>query len=61
MENEYGSYGSDMAYKEEIRDIISEHVGTNALLYTADFTDFKSIQSGAVPGALATINFGPGT
>lgn len=61
MENEYGVYGSDMVYKEQVRDIISEHVGNNALLYTADFTDFNSVRNGAVPGALATINFGTGT
>lgn len=61
MENEYGSYGNDMAYKEQIRDIIFEHVQTNALLYTADFRDLNSIRGGAVPGALTTINFGPGT
>lgn len=61
MENEYGSYGSDMPYKKQIRDIIHEHVGTNALLYTADGTDSSLIRGGAVPGALTTINFGPGT
>lgn len=61
MENEYGSYGSDMPYKEKIRDIIREHVGTNALLYTADGTYSSLIRDGAVPDTLTTINFGPGT
>ncbi|XP_026329882.1 beta-galactosidase-like isoform X2 [Hyposmocoma kahamanoa] len=59
VENEYGSYGSDMPYKEQIRDVIREHVGTNALLYTADGTYSSLIRDGAVPGTLTTINFGP--
>lgn len=61
VENEYGSYGNDMPYKEQIRDIIRKHVGTDALLYTADGTYSSLIRDGAVPGTVTTVNFGPGT
>ncbi|KAM3963399.1 beta-galactosidase-like [Aphomia sociella] len=58
VENEYGSYGSDKAYKEQIRDILRNHVGTNALLYTTDGAPASYFRAGAVAGALTTIDFG---
>ncbi|KAI8435055.1 hypothetical protein MSG28_003470 [Choristoneura fumiferana] len=58
VENEYGSYGTDMAYKTQLRDIIKGHVGDNALLYTTDGTYTYMITGGAIPGTLTTIDFG---
>lgn len=43
-----------------MRDIILEHTGTNALLYTTDGPDPSFFLPGHVPGALTTIDFGPG-
>ncbi|XP_038215303.1 CAD protein [Zerene cesonia] len=59
VENEYGSYGADKKYMEQMRDIISGHVGTDALLYTTDGSYRSYFFDGSVPGALTTIDFGP--
>lgn len=56
VENEYGIVGNDQVYKELMRDIIFEHVGNNALLYTTD--NLGLISRGAIEGALTTIDFG---
>ncbi|XP_052750577.1 CAD protein isoform X2 [Galleria mellonella] len=61
VENEYGSYGKNKAYMENIRDIILDHVGTNALLYTTDGAPPSYFRAGAVAGALTTIDFGANT
>ncbi|KAJ2952783.1 hypothetical protein O0L34_g7143 [Tuta absoluta] len=58
VENEYGSYGSDMPYKEQVRDIIQSHVNHKALLYTTDGYSSYMIRGGMVQGALPTIDFG---
>lgn len=59
VENEYGSFHAcDTAYKERLRDIISAHVGTKALLYTTDGSTEKSLKCGKIPGVYATIDFG---
>lgn len=58
VENEYGSYGTDMAYKTQSRDIFKRLVGDNALLYTTDGTYSYMITGGAIPGTLTTIDFG---
>ncbi|XP_047988776.1 beta-galactosidase-like isoform X2 [Leguminivora glycinivorella] len=58
VENEYGSYGSDMEYKVQARDIMLKHVGDKALLYTTDGTYVSMFQSGAIPNVLTTIDFG---
>jgi hypothetical protein len=47
-----------MPYKEKLRDIMLEHTGTNALLYTTDGGSPSYFIAGAVPGA-PTIDFGP--
>lgn len=59
MENEYGSYSTSKLYMKAIRDIIKEHVGDNALLYTTDGQYRSYFYDGSVPGALTTIDFGP--
>ncbi|CAH0748179.1 unnamed protein product [Diatraea saccharalis] len=60
IENEYGSYGTDRHYMQQMRDIVLEHVGTNALLYTTDGPSSLFFRNGFVSGALTTIDFGPG-
>lgn len=56
MENEYGSYDSDMVYKKKLRDIMQEHVADKALLYTTDGPSL--VRGGMIPDVLATIDFG---
>lgn len=56
VENEYGSYDSDMAYKVQMRDILLAHVGNRAILYTTDGATI--VRAGMIPGVHATIDFG---
>ncbi|KAJ0180490.1 hypothetical protein K1T71_003894 [Dendrolimus kikuchii] len=58
VENEYGSYASDMNYKIQLRDIMLEHVGRNAILYTTDGAWYSYFSKGAIPATLTTIDFG---
>lgn len=59
VENEYGSFHAcDTAYKERLRDVISAHVGTKALLYTTDGSTEKALKCGKISGVYATIDFG---
>ncbi|XP_063378070.1 beta-galactosidase-like [Cydia fagiglandana] len=58
VENEYGSYGSDMEYKTQARDIMLHHVGDKALLYTTDGSYISFFKNGAIPEVLTTIDFG---
>lgn len=47
-----------MDYKIQLRDIMKEHVGTKAILYTTDGTWYSYLSKGAIPGTLTTIDFG---
>nr|WCL15182.1 beta galactosidase-like protein [Yponomeuta evonymella] len=58
VENEYGSYGSDKVYMTQLLDLIKQHVGQSALLYTTDGYSRAMFTAGSVPGALTTIDFG---
>jgi len=58
VENEYGSFGSDRAYMEQIRRALVSAGFTKSLLYTADGPE--QLPAGALPGMPAVINFGPG-
>ncbi|MFE9458771.1 beta-galactosidase family protein [Streptomyces californicus] len=55
VENEYGAYGDDTAYLERIADSLRTH-GVDVPLFTCDQPD--DLERGALPGALATANFG---
>jgi beta-galactosidase len=58
VENEYGSFGSDHNYMEQIhQDIVDAGFG-KSLIYTADGPD--QIPNGSLPGFMAGINFAPG-
>jgi beta-galactosidase len=58
LENEYGSFGSDKAYLEHMRQILLRAGFTNALMYTADGQE--QLSDGTLPGVLAVANFSPG-
>ncbi|GAA0996399.1 beta-galactosidase [Nocardiopsis tropica] len=57
VENEYGSYGSDTAYLEHLRDGLRAR-GIVEMLTTADGTTAHMQEHGAVPGALPTFTLG---
>jgi len=58
VENEYGSFGSDHAYMEQIHQDVLDAGFTKAQLYTADGPE--QLPKGSLPELPAVINFGPG-
>lgn len=58
IENEYGSFGNDHTYLNEIRKMIVDSGFTDAQLYTADGAE--ELPSGSFPDLPAAINFGTG-
>ncbi|HUV70416.1 MAG TPA: beta-galactosidase family protein [Terracidiphilus sp.] len=58
VENEYGSFGNDHAYMEQIHHDLVDAGFTKAVLYTADGA--AELQNGSLPELPAVINFGPG-
>jgi len=58
VENEYGSYGDDHAYMEDIHHILVDAGFTKAQLFTADGPE--EVPRGSLPELPAVINFGPG-
>jgi beta-galactosidase len=58
VENEYGSFGADHAYMEQIHHILLDSGFTKAMLYTADGAD--ELERGSLPELPAVINFGTG-
>jgi beta-galactosidase len=58
VENEYGSYGDDHEYMEDIHHILVDAGFTQSQLYTADGAD--ELPRGSLPELPAVINFGPG-
>ena len=59
VENEYGSFGSDHNYMEQIHHILLEAGFDKAMLYTADGAD--ELPNGSLPELPAVINFGSGS
>ncbi|MEX0171211.1 glycoside hydrolase family 35 protein [Streptomyces sp. LMG1-1-1.1] len=57
VENEYGAYGDDTAYLEHIADSLRA-CGVDVPLFTCDQP--VDLERGALPGVLATANFGSG-
>ncbi|MGW7313896.1 beta-galactosidase [Streptomyces sp. NPDC054865] len=55
VENEYGAYGDDTAYMEHLADSLRRH-GVDVPLFTCDQP--ADLERGALPGVLATANFG---
>ena len=58
VENEYGSFGDDHAYMQQIRQALVDAGFGKSLLYTADGAD--NLAKGTLPDLPAVINFGPG-
>ena len=58
VENEYGSFGKDHVYMEQIHQNLVDAGFTKAVLYTADGAD--ELLDGSLPGLPAVINFGAG-
>ena len=58
VENEYGSFGNDHAYMEQIHQALLDGGFNKALLYTADGPE--EIPNGSLPELPAVINFAPG-
>jgi beta-galactosidase len=58
VENEYGSFGNDHAYMQQIRRDLVDAGFTQAQLYTADGPE--EIPNGSLPDLPAGINFSPG-
>ncbi len=58
VENEYGSYGDDHAYMEDIHHMLVDAGFTKAQLFTADGPE--EIPRGSLPELPAVINLGPG-
>ncbi|MEU3524483.1 beta-galactosidase family protein [Streptomyces sp. NPDC038707] len=57
VENEYGSYGSDTGYLEELAGMLRAE-GVTAALCTSDGPEDHMLTGGSLPGVLATVNFG---
>ncbi|GAA4861062.1 glycoside hydrolase family 35 protein [Kitasatospora terrestris] len=57
VENEYGSFGSDAAYLAHLARGLRER-GVTVPLFTSDGPEDHMLAAGAVPGVLATVNFG---
>ena len=58
VENEYGSFGSDHAYMEQMHHTLLDAGFNKAQLYTADGPD--QVPNGSLPELPAVINFGTG-
>jgi beta-galactosidase len=59
VENEYGSFGNDHAYMEQVHQTLLDAGFNKAVLYTADGS--IDIPKGGLPELPAVINFGPGS
>ena len=59
VENEYGSFGSDHEYMEQIHHLLLDSGFDRAMLYTADGAD--EMRKGSLPELPAVINFGSGS
>ena len=58
VENEYGSFGDDHVYMQDIRHILVDAGFTKSVLYTADGAD--EVPAGSLPDLPVGINFGGG-
>jgi beta-galactosidase len=58
VENEYGTYGNDRLYMEQIRQSLIRAGFGDSILFTSDGA--KYMVRDALPGVLPVINFGPG-
>ncbi|KRY76738.1 Beta-galactosidase, partial [Trichinella pseudospiralis] len=62
VENEYGSFPAcDRNYMSELYHIIRAYAGEDTVLFTVDGNAVGLLRCGHVPGAHATVDFGPST
>lgn len=59
VENEYGSFGSDVGYLAHLRDGLRSR-GVIEMLTTADGITRDMVEHGSIPGAMTTFTFGTG-
>lgn len=59
VENEYGSYGSDLEHLEQVRAMLVAR-GVDVPLFTSDGPEDHMLTGGTIPGVWATVNFGSG-
>ncbi|MGW0700590.1 glycoside hydrolase family 35 protein [Streptomyces sp. NPDC002867] len=59
VENEYGSYGSDVDHLRFLVELL-RGCGVTVPLFTSDGPQDHMLTGGSVPGVLATVNFGSG-
>jgi len=57
IENEYGSYGDDHSYMNEVLKIYQDEQ-IDCLLFTSDGPGYFMLNGGSLPGYLAAVNFG---
>ena len=57
VENEYGSYGDDHTYMQDILSIYEEE-NLDCLLFTSDGPQYFMLNSGTLPNLLSAVNFG---
>ncbi|MCK8487953.1 beta-galactosidase [Paenibacillus sp. MBLB2552] len=57
IENEYGSYGSDKAYLNHLKNAMIAR-GMDVLLFTSDGPEDHMLQGGMIDRVFATVNFG---
>lgn len=57
IENEYGSFGSDPTYLNEVRKMFLD-AGFTVPLFTSDFAEDGGLNGGTLPDVLPVINFG---
>ncbi|XP_076643332.1 beta-galactosidase [Halictus rubicundus] len=60
VENEYGSYGCDHDYLNQLRDLMRARIGSKALLYSTDGNDVNMLRCGHTQGVYTTVDFGSG-
>ncbi len=60
VENEYGYFGNDRSYMEQLRDMLRQG-GISVPLITSDGPSHENIEGGSVEGTLPTGNFGSRT
>lgn len=59
VENEYGTYGSDRAYLEALRDLTASLL-PGAVVYSTDLPQDNTLTATDIPGVFQTVDFGTG-
>ena len=60
VENEYGSYGCDQNYLQQMESMIRHYVGEDVILFTTDPIVDQAVQCGSISTLFRTIDFGAG-